>query len=85
MTGSTMFNVAYGLGCDSNDDPTLIRMEKLSTAIIQSALPTQFLVVSVPLWKTKDESLELANSLEYVSIFEAPPFLDAWRFVQEVG
>jgi hypothetical protein len=47
MAGSTMFNIAYGLGCHSNDDPTLIRMEKLSMAITVSALPTQFLVVSI--------------------------------------
>jgi hypothetical protein len=47
MAGSTMFNVAYGLGCQSNNDPTLIRMDKLATAIASSALPTQFLVVSI--------------------------------------
>jgi hypothetical protein len=42
-----MFNVVYGLECDSNDDPTLIRMEKLTMAVTQSSLPTQFLVVSI--------------------------------------
>jgi hypothetical protein len=47
MAGSTMFNVAYGLGCDSKDDPTLIRIDKLVTAASECALPSQFLVVSV--------------------------------------
>jgi hypothetical protein len=47
MSASTMFNVAYGLGCDSSDDPTLIRMDKLLIAITQSAFPTQFLVVII--------------------------------------
>jgi hypothetical protein len=46
MTGSTMFNVAYGLGCDSNDDPTLIRIKTLVTALIRVSLPAQFLLVS---------------------------------------
>jgi hypothetical protein len=47
LAGSTMFNVAYGLGCDSKDDPTLVRMERLLTAVTQATFPTQFLVVSV--------------------------------------
>jgi hypothetical protein len=42
-----MFNVAYGLGCDSKDDPTLIRMEKLVTATAQCITPAQFLVVRI--------------------------------------
>jgi hypothetical protein len=42
-----MFNVAYGLKCDSKDDPTLVRMEKLVTAVTQCVLPSSFLVVSV--------------------------------------
>jgi hypothetical protein len=41
-----MFNVAYGLGCDSKDDPTLLRMERLVTAVTQATLPPSFLVVS---------------------------------------
>ena len=40
-----MFNVAYGLGCDSKDDPTLVRMDKLVTASIRFTLPSSFLVV----------------------------------------
>jgi hypothetical protein len=42
-----MFNVAYGLGCDSKDDPTLIRIDKLVRALSESATLNQFLVVSV--------------------------------------
>jgi hypothetical protein len=87
MLGSAMFSVAYGLRFSSNNDPTLIRMEKLTTAVNQSSLPTQFLVVSIPVPSryTHDESFESANLLERVSSFEAPPFLDAWWFIQEVG
>jgi hypothetical protein len=47
MSGSTMFNVAYGLGCDSNDDPTLVRMHKLVTAVTEAALPSFFLVMNI--------------------------------------
>jgi hypothetical protein len=85
MTGSTMFNVAYGLGCDSKDDPTLIRMEKLVKVVSQSAVPTQFLAVSILFRNTRDQSFEYANLLESVSSFEVPSFMDAWRIVQEVG
>ena len=56
MTGSTMFNVAYGLGCDSNEDPTLIRMEKLVTALNHISIPAQFLLVSPLLVYAHDES-----------------------------
>ena len=85
MSASTMFNVAYGLGCDSNDDPTLIRMEKLVKAAIQSAFPTQFLVVSILFWSTHDEISEFTYLLEHLPSFEAPSFVDAWWFIQEVG
>jgi hypothetical protein len=80
-----MFNVAYGLGCDSKDDPTLIRMEKLVKAVSQSAVPTQFLAVSIIFRYTHDKSLEFANLLESVSGFEIPSFMDAWWIIQEVG
>jgi hypothetical protein len=42
-----MFNVVYGLGCDSKDDAILIRMEKVITATTQAVTPTQFLVVYI--------------------------------------
>jgi hypothetical protein len=42
-----MLSVAYGLRCDSSDDPLLIRLEKFVGAIIQALLPTKFLVVSL--------------------------------------
>ena len=42
-----MFNVAYGLGCNSKDDPTLIRIDKLVTAMSESSIASQFLVVSI--------------------------------------
>ena len=80
-----MFNVAYGLGCDSNDDPTLIRMEKLFIASVEAALPTRFLVVSLALVYVPRKCSNIRNSLEYISSFEAPSFLDAWWFFQEVG
>jgi hypothetical protein len=57
MSGSTMFNVAYGLGCDSKDDPALIRMDKLMTAITQAVVPTQFLVVRILLRYVYDKTL----------------------------
>jgi hypothetical protein len=41
-----MFDIAYGLRCDSSDDPLFIRMEKFTAAIIEGILPTKFLVVS---------------------------------------
>ena len=76
-----MFNVAYGLGCDSNDDLTLIRMDKLVTAVTQSTLPSSFLVVSLPFRYRHKKNFESAYLLECVPSFEAPPFLDAWWFV----
>jgi hypothetical protein len=79
-----MFNVAYGLKCDSKDDPALVRMDKLVTAVSQSVLPSSFLVVSV-LFRCMHENLEFCNLLECISGLEAPPFLDAWWFIQEVG
>jgi hypothetical protein len=82
MSGSTMFNVAYGLECNSNDDPTLIRMEKLTTATIEVGGAAQFLFVSLLLAYVHDKSPDL-TSLEYSSSFEACSFLDAWWFVQE--
>ena len=57
MSGSTMFNVAYGLGCDSKDDPTLIRMDKLMTAATECAMSTQFLVVCIPFRYVYDKIL----------------------------
>jgi hypothetical protein len=44
-----MLNIAYGLSCDSGDDPLLIRMENFMTTITQAANPTKFLVVSLVL------------------------------------
>jgi hypothetical protein len=85
MTGSTMLNVAYGLGCDSSDDPWLIRMERFVAALTEATLPTNFLVVSPVLAYAPDKRSNIRNSLEYISSFEAPTFLDAWWFFQEVG
>jgi hypothetical protein len=53
-----MFGVAYGLRFGSNNDPTLIRMEKLVDAVTRAGLPTQFLVVSILFRDTHDESFE---------------------------
>jgi hypothetical protein len=50
-----MFKLAYGLRCDSHDDPLLIRMEKLMAAITEAALPTKFLVVSLALAYAPDK------------------------------
>ena len=80
-----MFNVAYGLGCDSKDDPTLVRIDKLLTAGSHLALPSSFLVVGILFRCVHEKNFEFSNLLEYVPIFEAPPFLDAWWLVQEVG
>jgi hypothetical protein len=41
-----MFDVAYGLGCDSEDLPTLVRLQNLMNAAMYAANPTSFLVVS---------------------------------------
>ena len=80
-----MFNVAYGLGCDSNDDPTHIRMDKLATAVSQAAVLTQFLAVSILFRYGHDTNVEFANLLESGSNFEVPSFMDAWWIIQEVG
>ena len=42
-----MFNVAYGLECDSDEDPMLIRMEELLTAVNEVTVPFRFLVVGL--------------------------------------
>jgi hypothetical protein len=80
-----MFNVAYGLGCDSKDDPTLLRMERLVTAVTQATLPPSFLVVSTLFRCVHEKNFECANVLECDPSFEAPSFVDAWWLVQEVG
>jgi hypothetical protein len=85
MSGSTLFNVAYGLKCDSKDDPTLVRMDKMLTAVTQSTQPSFFLVVSVLFRCVHEKNYEFSNLLECVSGLEIPPFLDAWWFIQEVG
>jgi hypothetical protein len=53
-----MLNVAYGLGCDSKDDPTLIRMDKMVTAATQATLPSSFLVVRALFRCVHEKSLE---------------------------
>jgi hypothetical protein len=80
-----MFNVAYGLRCDSCDDPLLIRMERFMAAVIEAVLPTKFLVVSLPLAYMPDKCSHIRNSSEFISSFKAPSFLDAWWFFQAVG
>jgi hypothetical protein len=80
MSGSTMFNVAYGLECDSNDDPILIRMDKLLTVLIHVSGAAQFLFVSLLLAYLYDKSPDLI-SLEYSPSFEACSVLDAWWLV----
>jgi hypothetical protein len=60
MLASMMFNIAYGLRYDSNEDPLLIRMEKLLEAVVEAALPTQFLVVSLLLAYAHDRSPDLS-------------------------
>jgi hypothetical protein len=54
-----MFNVAYGLGCDSHSDPTLIRMEKLMTAMNHISMPAQLLLVSLLLAYVHDKNSDL--------------------------
>jgi hypothetical protein len=46
MAGMSMFDVAYGLGCDSQDLPILVRLQDLMEAAMYAANPTSFLVVS---------------------------------------
>jgi hypothetical protein len=41
-----MFDVAYGLGCDSKDQLILIRLHKMIDAAIYAANPSSFFVVS---------------------------------------
>jgi hypothetical protein len=77
-----MLDVAYGLRCDSND-PMLTRMETFLPEISRAATASQFLVVSLLVAYAHAKSLQLC-SLECISDFEAPSFLVAWRFVQEV-
>jgi hypothetical protein len=59
MSGSTMFNVAYGLRCDSNEDPMLTGMERLVTAVEEAAIRSKFLVVSFLLVYVHDKSSDL--------------------------
>jgi hypothetical protein len=59
MLASAMVNIAYGLRCDSSEDPLLIRIEKLMTTVVQAALPSKFLVVSLLLAYTHDRSPDL--------------------------
>jgi hypothetical protein len=42
-----MFNIAYGLGCDSDDDPRFVRMDKFVTALNYTPIPAQFLLVGL--------------------------------------
>jgi hypothetical protein len=60
MLASAMVNIAYGLRCDSSEDPFLIRTGKLAAVVIEAALPTQFLVVSLLLAYADDRSPELS-------------------------
>jgi hypothetical protein len=83
MSGSTMFSIAYGLRCDSSEDPLFIRMEKVVVATTQAILPTQFLVVSFLLAYVRDKSSG-SSSLECTSSVEASSCLDAWWLLQEV-
>jgi hypothetical protein len=46
MAGTLMFDVAYGLGCDSEDLPILVRLQKLMDAVAWAGNPSSFLVVS---------------------------------------
>jgi hypothetical protein len=80
-----MFDLAYGLRCDSINDPLLVRMEKFFATLIEGAMPTKFLVVSLVLPYAPGKCSNIRDSLEYISSFEASSFLDAWWFFQEVG
>ena len=59
MAGSTMFNIAYGLRCDSIEDPVLIRMEKLVTAVAKAAISNMFFAVRLLLTYADDRSSDL--------------------------
>ena len=78
-----MFDVAYGLRCDSNEDPLLVRTEKYLPEVSHAAAPSQFLVVSILFRYMHDQSVELANLPECISSFEIPSFLVARWIVQE--
>ena len=41
-----MSDIAYGLGCNSEDLPILVRLQKLMDAAVYSGTPSSFLVVS---------------------------------------
>jgi hypothetical protein len=56
-----MFNVAYGLRCDSKDDPTFVRMDKMVTAVTQSGFPSHFLVVSIPFRCEHQKNFGISN------------------------
>jgi hypothetical protein len=85
MAGSTMLNIAYGLKCDSSEDPLLIHTEKLLAELNHVAAPSRFLVVSILYRYTHDKSFELVTLLECSSSLEVPSFLVARWFVQEGG
>jgi hypothetical protein len=83
MAGSTMFNIAYGLKCDSNEDPLIIRTENYLPEISHAVSPTQFLVVSTLFQYTHDKSFDISNLIECVSSFEVSSFLVTRWIVQE--
>ena len=80
-----MFNIAYGLGCDSHEDPLLTRMTKYQAKLNHAVAPTRFLVVSILIQYTHDKSFELSNLLECISSFEAPSVLVPRWIIQEGG
>jgi hypothetical protein len=61
MLGSTMFDVAYGLRCESNEDPMLIRMEKLVTAISKASMSNLFFAVRLLLAYSHDPNSDLKS------------------------
>ena len=61
MSASTMFNVAYGLRCESNEDPMLIRMEKLVSAVSKASIANMFFAVRPLLACARNESSDLRS------------------------
>jgi hypothetical protein len=85
MAGMFMFDVAYGLGCDSEDLPTLVRLQNLLDAAIYASMPATFLVVNLLLIHKSPISKQFFFLLECLSCIEISSLLATWRVLQALG
>jgi hypothetical protein len=85
MAEMLMFDVAYGLGCNSEDLPILVHLQKLMDAAVYAGNPSSFLVVSCLSSSIKSQNTEseaVSVFLECISDIETCFLLVSWRFLQ---